>query len=357
MKRILTAAVIGMAGTTAVLADEFAGWNAGVAAAFAEYDFESSELDDSSLGLKLFTGYRFNKWLGLEGAYHNFGDFESDLVPVTPGGDLEVSLSGYSGSALLFLPWFSDKLDVYAKAGYYAFDQDAVIDGGLADSNSPDGFLAGLGARYKISDQFAFRYEGEWFDIDDGQLWVLNAGIEYLFGRPARPAPVAMAAPAAPPPAAAAPPPPPPPPPPADSDGDGVTDDKDACPGTPAGAKVDARGCEEELILRGVTFETSSATLTAQDRMILDSVADILAQRPAFNVNVVGHTDSTGSDAYNQPLSERRAAAVRDYLVSRGIPREKLTSTGRGSSEPIAPNDTAEGRSLNRRVTLEFSEN
>jgi OOP family OmpA-OmpF porin len=211
--------------------------------------------------------------------------------------------------------------------------------------------MAGAGADLVVTDKLRFRLEADWFDIDDADLWSLNLGLSYLFGRPAAPA-VAAAPVAA---AAAAPPPPPPPPPPVDSDGDGVVDGVDQCPDTPAGAKVDATGCETELTLKGVTFALNSATLTAQDQLLLDSVAGILRQRPQFNVDVVGHTDSTGSDALNQDLSERRAASVRDYLVEQGIPAERLTSRGAGSSEPIADNDTAEGRALNRRVTLNFS--
>jgi OOP family OmpA-OmpF porin len=134
-----------------------------------------------------------------------------------------------------------------------------------------------------------------------------------------------------------------------------VADPDDLCPGTPAGAKVDAQGCETELTLKGVTFATSSATLTPQDRLLLDSIATILRQRPQFMVEVVGHTDSTGPLPYNFDLSERRAASVKDYLVSQGIPGDRLTSRGAGPNEPIADNDTPEGRALNRRVTLNFT--
>jgi OOP family OmpA-OmpF porin len=71
-------------------------------------------------------------------------------------------------------------------------------------------------------------------------------------------------------------------------------------------------------------------------------------------VIATGHTDSIGSDAYNQKLSERRAAAVKDYLVSKGIPASKITTIGKGESQPVATNKTAEGRQKNRRVDIEF---
>lgn len=142
-----------------------------------------------------------------------------------------------------------------------------------------------------------------------------------------------------------------------DSDGDGVVDRLDECPGTPAGAKVDARGCEESLILRGVVFDNDSSKLTAQSEMILDSVADILSKRTQFkNIEVRGHTDSVGTDKYNMALSQRRADAVKAYLVGKGLSAGLFTTKGFGEAEPIAPNDTAEGREQNRRVTLEFSQ-
>ncbi len=142
-----------------------------------------------------------------------------------------------------------------------------------------------------------------------------------------------------------------------DSDGDGVVDRLDECPGTPAGAKVDARGCEESLILRGVVFDNDSSKLTGQSEMILDSVADILSKRTQFkNIEVRGHTDSVGTDKYNMALSQRRADAVKAYLVGKGLSAGLFTTKGFGESEHIAPNDTAEGRAQNRRVTLEFSQ-
>lgn len=141
-----------------------------------------------------------------------------------------------------------------------------------------------------------------------------------------------------------------------DGDADGVVDRLDECPGTPAGAKVDARGCEESLVLRGVVFDNDSSKITAQSEMILAAVADILGKRTHFkHIEVRGHTDSVGTDQYNQKLSQRRADAVKSYLVSKGLAAGLFTTKGFGESEPIAPNDTADGREQNRRVTLEFS--
>jgi len=128
----------------------------------------------------------------------------------------------------------------------------------------------------------------------------------------------------------------------------------DACPGTPAGAKVDARGCEIVLTLKGVNFETNSATLTPGSSSILDQAAAVLKQRPNAKVEVQGHTDARGKDAYNLKLSDRRAAAVLKYLVGAGVNAGMLSSKGYGESSPVASNDTEEGRAQNRRVDLKF---
>jgi OOP family OmpA-OmpF porin len=143
---------------------------------------------------------------------------------------------------------------------------------------------------------------------------------------------------------------------PLDSDHDGVPDYLDKCPGTPPGLKVDAQGCEiEEMILRGVNFKTNSADLEPDSAEILDGVAAVMVQRPNSKAEIHGYTDSRGSDTYNVKLSERRAAAVVAYLVAHGIPSDNLRSIGFGKDNPIASNDTVEGRAQNRRVTVQFS--
>ena len=135
-----------------------------------------------------------------------------------------------------------------------------------------------------------------------------------------------------------------------DSDGDGVPDDLDQCPDTPAGETVDVNGCPQLLLrLQGVNFAHDSAQLTAASDQVLEEAVQVLNKVRA-SVQVEGHTDSTGSDAYNQGLSERRADSVTAYLVSRGIDPSRLSPVGKGESEPIASNATADGRYQNRRV-------
>jgi outer membrane protein OmpA-like peptidoglycan-associated protein len=109
---------------------------------------------------------------------------------------------------------------------------------------------------------------------------------------------------------------------------------------------------EKPLVLEGVNFETNKAVLLPDAMQILDRVAASLIAHPDVKVEVGGHCDAVGSDAYNLKLSERRAKAVRDYLAKKGVPAEQLTSKGYGETQPIADNSTPEGRAKNRRVEL-----
>jgi OOP family OmpA-OmpF porin len=153
---------------------------------------------------------------------------------------------------------------------------------------------------------------------------------------------------------------------PTDEDRDGVADGADKCPDTPRGAEVDADGCPKAarlfvpdetgevkaLVLEGVTFENNSAQLTPGSRGILDDVAESLVAWPDVNVEVGGHTDSRGDAAYNEQLSQKRADAVKTYLTAKGVDESRLTTKGYGETKPVADNDTADGRSQNRRVEL-----
>ena len=158
----------------------------------------------------------------------------------------------------------------------------------------------------------------------------------------------------------------------ADEDGDGVPDSRDKCPGTPKGVQVDADGCpppvpapvveevvvveEETIVIRDVHFQFDKATLTPSDKEVLNTIATRLKQEAASaQLTVVGHTDSVGSDAYNQRLSDKRAHSVVDYLVQSGVPRASFVSvTGAGESQPVADNKTADGRSMNRRTEIKI---
>ncbi len=148
---------------------------------------------------------------------------------------------------------------------------------------------------------------------------------------------------------------------PPDSDGDGVPDYMDACPNTPAGVKVDEKGCPDALqetvtIDLNLEFDFDSAQLRPAHHSEIDEVTAFMKQYPGSVAVVEGHTDSRGSDAYNQALSERRSGSVMDYMVNQGgVARDRLTSKGLGESTPIDTNDTDEGRQHNRRVSAKIS--
>jgi OmpA-OmpF porin, OOP family len=146
---------------------------------------------------------------------------------------------------------------------------------------------------------------------------------------------------------------------PLDSDNDGVPDDKDKCPNTPAGVEVDADGCPKAgqtlMTLEGVNFAFNSAKLTPDAETVLNQAVQALNDAGSVNVQVEGHTDSVGSDAYNKKLSQKRAAAVVNYLASRGISRNRMEPVGMGESEPVASNSTADGRYKNRRVVFKVT--
>lgn len=138
-----------------------------------------------------------------------------------------------------------------------------------------------------------------------------------------------------------------------DSDGDGVLENVDQCPGTARGTEVDARGCailRATLVLRGVNFAVDSAEIDPSSFGVLDGVARILADNPDVRVEISGHTDNTGGRAHNQSLSQARAESVRNYMVSRGIEQARLDARGYGMSRPVASNDTEEGKAQNRRI-------
>ena len=104
----------------------------------------------------------------------------------------------------------------------------------------------------------------------------------------------------------------------------------------------------------GVTFDVGSYTLKPEFRATLDKVAESMIQYPNSLIDVYGHTDSTGSDAFNQTLSENRARTVANYLISRGVSAARVRSQGFGETMPVASNDTVEGRSKNRRVEIKI---
>ncbi len=141
-----------------------------------------------------------------------------------------------------------------------------------------------------------------------------------------------------------------------DTDKDGVVDPIDMCPGTPLGTAVDSKGCRFEIVIiltdlkEYVNFEIGSAVLTQASYLTLDTVAQILEKVQNVNVEVEGHTDSRGDYKFNVELSDKRAKAVKTYLIERGVHFNRLTHKGYGPDQQIKSNKSARGRRANRRV-------
>ena len=246
-------------------------------------------------------------------------------------------------------PYFMGGLGALRHKAYSGF---LLHENGYAESGGWDPMVtAGFGIQYAMSDRLAFRGEiAARYDHDNNSLnsplaasygfhdhtgfvdGIVTVGLTYSFGVHA----VAVAAPPPPPPAA--PPPPPPRPEPA-----------------PTKVTIDLRGVEFKFDHPrvGEKLVPSLKAPTADSVAILDEAIDTLKRNPNIRVEVDGHTDSVGTDAYNQKLSERRAKGVYDYLLAHGIEASRLDGPkGFGESQPIDTNDTAEGRQRNRRTEL-----
>jgi len=124
----------------------------------------------------------------------------------------------------------------------------------------------------------------------------------------------------------------------------------------PPPAPPPAPPVQKKIVLRGVNFDFNKANIRPDAAGILKEAATILKDNATLNVSVEGHTDSVGSDQYNLKLSLRRAAAVKAFLVKEGIPESRLSTRGLGESQPVASNDTDDGRAQNRRVELKVAE-
>ena len=366
MKRILIAGIAAgglLLGGAAVAAEKPGQWYVAPMASMIWAD--NDRLVDDEVGAAFSIGRAISDNINLE--LHSFG-YQLEGID-----DTDLWGIGFDVMRVFYRP---ERISPYLSGGFgwnvknsnFASDDKNMFVGAAF------GILADLTPNVALRSELRYRvdYNNGWGGETFNDL-IFNVGLQIPFGQPyAEPV------------AAVAPPPPPPPPPPADSDGDGVPDSRDkcpgtpagvavdtdgcpldtdgdgvpdfrdACPGTPAGARVDSRGCPitDVISLEGVTFAFNSDQITADERGTLNEAVDIMRRYPDINVQVAGHTDSVGNDAYNQSLSERRARSVLEFLAAAGIDRSRMTARGYGEASPIADNATDAGRAMNRRVEL-----
>lgn len=224
---------------------------------------------------------------------------------------------------------------------------------------------AGLGLQHALNERFSTRFEALARRINDDETIpandsytdiMVNFGLVAAIGEYGGGAEVSEEAESLGQPRVEPPPPAPEPEAPKsnDDDKDGVPNDIDKCPDTPAGQMVSKDGCpvQEVIDLRGVNFDFDKCDLRPDAVGILNNAVEVLNAH-SIVVSVEGHTDSRGTDAYNQKLSECRANVVKDYLQSNGVSQDKISgAVGYGESRPIDTSETEEGHAQNRRTEL-----
>lgn len=272
----------------------------------------TSECDDNKEAAGLFLGYEINDYLGIEAGYDYLGK-------VTAAGIDDDNVNAFTLAPKFSLPIF-DQLSAYLKAG------GAYVDFGKNDWS----YLGAAGLEYMITDNLSTRLEYQKLtdinnDIVKANNNLVSIGLSYKFGG-AEPEPVVMAEP------------------------------EPAVEPEPVPAPEPVIHTFTKSLNSSDSFALDSYELTESAKTNLQEIIDLMDKYPQTMVTVVGHTDSTGTMKYNQTLSEQRANAVAEYLEENGIDPSRVTTEGKGELEPVATNETREGREQNRRVDITIPE-
>lgn len=299
-------------------------------------DFENSDAELYGASI----GYFLTDDVELALSHGVYKDVNSD-DPVDGGGHKKIKGELTSLDAIYHFGTPGVGLRPYVSGG---FAHQSI---GQAKSGRDQSTFANIGAglKYYFTDMFYARagVDGMYLIDEDQTEWQAGVGIGLNFGGSAgkeepAPQPVAEVCP--------------------DVDNDGVCDNVDRCPDTPANTTVNAEGCtavaEVVRVELDVKFDFDKAVVKEESYADIKNLADFMNQYPQTTTTVEGHTDSVGTDAYNQKLSERRANAVRNVLVNEyGVQGNRVDSVGYGESRPVADNATESGRAINRRVEAE----
>jgi OOP family OmpA-OmpF porin len=301
--------------------------------------FGAYRKDDRNNGVKLLIGKKLNRNFAIEASYFDLGAFSFDYRGNLGGTAVgEVDYKGVALDLVTELP-FTERFSFFTRLGVQYTKAVTEYSGTLYTRRTIEdkgiGGRVGLGLEYKFTEALALRGEVERNRIDDGirqkaNVDLYSLGLVYKLGRPAY-APVVYTPP--PEPVVVAPAPAPEP--------------------APAPAPAPVPVSEKVSFAAEALFDFDKSVVKPEGKAALD---DLLAKLQGMNTEVmvtVGHTDSVGSDQYNQALSMRRAEAVKAYIVSKGVDASRVYTEGKGETQPVADNKTAEGRAKNRRVTVE----
>lgn len=314
----------------------------GVFAQYSKYD------DFTQLSNGVGAGARLGVYLLRNIALEYEGDFTRTRS--APLGDLTALNNRID--AIFYFP-ISERLRFLAGGGWTGTQYHTDTTKNQYDS----GGNAVVGLKYCVNEDWAWRGDvnADFKDPSDqttaGQrtrTYNFRIGVSRFLGGPAKNSPCYQAPPPPPPPAPVAAPAPPPPPTPVVEPAPAP-----APPPPPAPVPAPAPAARRELMtMRGAHFAFDKSNLTKAAKDTLQQAVAILKEQPDIRIEIQGHTDNVGSDAYNQALSERRAASVKAFLIEQGIAASRITTVGFGESRPVAENDTAAGRALNRRVAI-----
>jgi outer membrane protein OmpA-like peptidoglycan-associated protein len=348
--KLLTGLFVALMTTTAVAQDnskyDLTGrWGLGLGAGMSSIDGSDAFTEgagelDSKFAMSFWGRYHMSPRMAVEFAYtrlmYEFVATGAPLNEMDPSaGVFDVSL------AYRMFPKKVYHILLQAGVGYVRYKD---FDATNTDDIREDFAIKGrIGFEYMLTPDLMLALQTDYYRLNYGSsgpnymsVWAPMFALTYYFGK-------ANAEAAAPVVAA-----------PMDSDGDGVVDADDQCPGTPAGQKVTAYGCaqtEKLEIALNVQFASGKSDIDAKFTADLEKFAAFLTKHPETKAEIAGHTDNTGSEKMNTRISQKRADAVKKYLVdTMKVDQTRLTAKGYGPSQPTADNTTPEGREKNRRV-------
>ncbi|MEZ8345259.1 OmpA family protein [Vibrio splendidus] len=289
---------------------------------------DGTKCDDDAIGAGIYSGYNFSDKFGIELSSDFLGDYKTSFTKNGTTSQFSDPIIAISLTPMYRLA-VQQEFDVFFKAG------PAYISHGGEDDVV---LSAGIGLEKQLSSDWAVRVEYQYFDdFDDNYVQDLNSnllsvGVSYNFGTGNTTASAAAATASA-----------------------VAVTQAPSEPITEPAVVVEEKTtvvvtkAQTESFSQGM-FETNSTELSTDGKIALMPLVEVLKAHPQSSVDVVGHTDSTGAAEYNLMISKKRAAAVAAYIEEQGIEADRITASGEGEENPIASNDTAEGRAQNRRV-------